>query len=268
MKHILFPTDFSTPANNAFAYAINLAEDLDAYITLFHVFSLPLVSTLLSTAEQTEFYIEEQIISAEKKMDQLLIDNPTHRIRRKVIRCTSFIESEIADYASDQKTDLIIMGMKGEHERLDKWMGSVTTNLMMKAPCPVLAIPEKARYKPIEKVAYARELPSSAEMPMKQLSELASALSAKVEFVTVENLVRRTKSFKPGQERTTYFGVDYDVVTNPSIPDGLNNYVISNNTDVLSLYMPKRKLWERLFHFSTSEEMAYHTVIPLLVFHQ
>jgi hypothetical protein len=50
------------------------------------------------------------------------------------------------------------MGMKGEHQRLDKWMGSVTTNLMMKAPCPVLAIPEKATYEGIKKITLATSL--------------------------------------------------------------------------------------------------------------
>ena len=41
MKKILFPTDFSAPANNAFVYALQLADKLNASITTLHAFSHP-----------------------------------------------------------------------------------------------------------------------------------------------------------------------------------------------------------------------------------
>ena len=43
MKNILFPTDFSEAANNAFVYALKLAEQFDAKITTLHVYELPKV---------------------------------------------------------------------------------------------------------------------------------------------------------------------------------------------------------------------------------
>jgi nucleotide-binding universal stress UspA family protein len=39
MKKILFPTDFSIPANNAFSYAVALAKDLGATIDILHVYN-------------------------------------------------------------------------------------------------------------------------------------------------------------------------------------------------------------------------------------
>jgi len=84
----------------------------------------------------------------------------------------------------------------------------------------------------------------------------------------VENLVRRSREYEPNQPKTTFFGIEYDIVTNASIPEGLNDFVLKNESDILSLYMRKRQLWERLFHLSTSKEMAYHTRIPLLISHK
>ncbi len=60
--------------------------------------------------------------------------------------------------------------------------------------------------------------------------------------------------------------LEYTKVTNPSVVEGLESYLEQKPMDVLSLYIPKRRLWERLFHFRTSKSMAFHTKIPLLVF--
>ena len=40
MKKILFPTDFSNTAQNAFVYALKLAEALDAELDLMHVYHI------------------------------------------------------------------------------------------------------------------------------------------------------------------------------------------------------------------------------------
>ena len=41
MKKILFPTDFSPTAENAFLYALALAAAMKAHLTLIHVYELP-----------------------------------------------------------------------------------------------------------------------------------------------------------------------------------------------------------------------------------
>jgi nucleotide-binding universal stress UspA family protein len=51
---------------------------------------------------------------------------------------------EILDFTSRQRIDLIVMGMHG-HGRKARWLrGSVTDQVLRRAPCPVLAIPASA----------------------------------------------------------------------------------------------------------------------------
>ena len=119
--------------------------------------------------------------------------------------------------------------------------------------CHVLAIPERATYNGIKKIALATELPSSKDIPMLQVSAFADVLAAELEFVSVDNIVRKSKKFQEGQEKETYFGLEYSIIMNPSIPDGLNDFILTNKSDVLSLFIPKRRLWEKLFHLSTSK---------------
>lgn len=46
MKNILFPTDFSQTADNAFIYALHLAKSLGANLHVLHTYSMPIVSGL------------------------------------------------------------------------------------------------------------------------------------------------------------------------------------------------------------------------------
>ena len=43
MKKLLFPTDFSETANNAFVYALKMAKSIDAEVIVLHVYDLPTV---------------------------------------------------------------------------------------------------------------------------------------------------------------------------------------------------------------------------------
>ena len=44
MKKILFPTDFSSTAENAYLYALKLAQQMNAELVTLHVYELPDIS--------------------------------------------------------------------------------------------------------------------------------------------------------------------------------------------------------------------------------
>ena len=44
MKKILFPTDFSETANNAFVYVLEMAKTFKAEVLVLHVYNLPIVT--------------------------------------------------------------------------------------------------------------------------------------------------------------------------------------------------------------------------------
>ncbi|MDP4819531.1 MAG: hypothetical protein NWR67_00880, partial [Saprospiraceae bacterium] len=59
----------------------------------------------------------------------------------------------------------------------------------------------------------------------------------------------------------------YAVIHDDSVMEGLEAYIQLHAIQVLAMYVPKRRLWERLFHKSRTRAMVFHTSIPLLVFH-
>jgi nucleotide-binding universal stress UspA family protein len=266
MKKILFPTDFSQTASNALEYAHQLAGALGAKVDVINIFPIGLADAssvppefLARMLEETEQNAKDQLQSFVASYDGADTQGTTKAIYGM------FTTMEIVDYAKENKYDLIIMGTKGEHGAIDRWMGSVCTETMMKSSCPVIAVPEGAHYQPVDQIAYATTFDPSDTHAVEELMKLAGQLEAKVHFVHVDT----KKNGKPAQEISSkkYPFTDFAVVKSDTVVEGLDTYMEEHQIKMLSLFIPNRRLWERLFHTSFTRKMTYHSDIPLLVFH-
>src|SRR5690554_7583991 len=68
MSKILFPTDFSETATNAFVYALNLAQATDAEIFVLNCYEMPVLST--TSTGQPEM-VQEVYNSIDRKSTRL-----------------------------------------------------------------------------------------------------------------------------------------------------------------------------------------------------
>jgi len=263
MKKILFPTDCSTLSHNALLYAIELARLLDAKIDVYSIFHLPIADASAMPPEYIEQMIEERRVATTKEVAQFLEGNEKY-IDQVRTDYGVFVAAEIYEAAQNDNYDLIVMGTKGSHNAFEKMMGSVTTQVMMHATCPVLAIPENAVYQPIRKAAYATDFHLKDPEMVLQLLDICNALGATVDYVHINK-----DADTPSPEVTDIVGfarVNY--INNPAVEAGLYDYIEANEIDLLALFMPRRGLWERLFHSSFTKKMALHTHLPLLVFRE
>jgi nucleotide-binding universal stress UspA family protein len=269
MKKILFPTDFSPAAANAFLYAHALAEKLHARIDLINVFHIPIGDASNIPPE----YIQRMLDEAEadtlerlKEFAKPCMNSPACGDPKPVYGL--FTAVEICEFAQQYEYDLIAMGTKGERSALEKLMGSVTTDVMMKAHCPVLAIPADAGYHGVAHIAYATAFEPSDEHAVEQLMELAGRLSANVHFVNVNTQTGKQfiQDISMDKEGPYHF-TDFSIVHHASVQEGIEEYIQQRGIDWLALFVPQRRLWERLFHSSFTKKMTFQTGVPLLVFH-
>lgn len=269
MKKILFPTDFSDCAAHAFRYVQELASGLGATVDLLHVFHLPIGDASSVPPEYIQEMLDDMEAKALEELDSFCADyagRPTLGSRRAVYGL--FTPVEITDHAQEGGYDLIAMGTKGERGALEKMMGSVTTDVMMKAACPVLAIPGDAEYRPVGHIAYATDFEPTEEHAVGELMTLAAKLGAQVHFAHVNTGSKGGVIEQVATEKEyPYHFTDFSVINNPSVLDGLDDYIRQRQIDWLAVYIPRRRLWERLFHSSFTKKMTFHTGIPLLVFH-
>jgi nucleotide-binding universal stress UspA family protein len=279
MKKILFPTDFSETANNAFVYALQLADKLKASITTIHIFNHP------------EIYIERGAIHAEalehiyESIDMEEFEN----YKDSIPALRAIAEKENLDHidlyhvmedgavipkitrlAKEGGYDMIVMGTKGAGWVKEIFLGTITGEVMEHAICPVLAVPEKARLDgEINKIAVATEFKSEEKYLLQNVLDLAAVFEAHVYCLNVdlagiqfyaEQKEEFMESFKdtPRLHFKTIEG--FDVMTS------LNDYLEKYRMDLICMLIHKRNFVQELFKYSIAKTMSYHTKIPILSF--
>lgn len=261
---ILFPTDFSPAAHNAYQYAIELAKDIGAMIELIHVYSSSFqpVDLYLSMDQTRRLRVERQA-AMQQKMEDFCNQYDYTNLGDKLVYPGVFTDQEIVE-RTRRGVDLVIMGTKGERNPINKLMGSVTTRLMMNAACPVLAVPENAIYNGIQQITYATSFNTKDDHFIKQLSDFSTLVQADINFLHVTD----DPKIELEEELTMSYKIaKFFVVNNPSLMKGVDEFIQKQHTDILAMYIPKRGLWEQLFHTSFSKKMTFHTDVPLFVFH-
>lgn len=140
---ILVPTDFSSCAAEALHAAVDIAARYGASITLVHVFE-PIVYPF---PEAVGFASVINLADVIDDIDRLLEKNRLQAIEAGAKNVTALQlqghpPSEIADYASDQGFDLIVMGTHGRRGVSRLMIGSVAERVVRIAPCAVLTVHE------------------------------------------------------------------------------------------------------------------------------
>jgi nucleotide-binding universal stress UspA family protein len=141
IRRILFPTDFSEPAEYAWSYALTFAQEFGAEVHLLHVVAPP---PRLTEAYAVNYdpvrMVESQTAEATGSMDrQVEAAKSRGLVFRREIR-EGLDYREIIDYAAKHDIDLIVMATHGRTGLAHVLLGSVAEKVVRKAPCPVLTV--------------------------------------------------------------------------------------------------------------------------------
>jgi len=155
MKRILFPTDFSRCAAQAFPYAVQLAYDYAAELHVLH--SVALHGYIDGKAEHHVDDLDEIYLQLEKlasrRMSSLVADVDTGRVVIKKIETRSIsVAWVILDYVADENIDVVVIGTHGRRGLGQIVLGSVAEELVRTAPCPVLTVRELESPRSIEAI--------------------------------------------------------------------------------------------------------------------
>ena len=140
VQHVLVPIDFSTTADRALEYAIALAQQLQARLTLLHVLDLTPVTMEEMTAGVAATYLDDLETDA-----QHLLQASRERVQRAGLQGESLLvqgtpTQTIVDTAGEQGVDLILMGTHGRTGLAHVFLGSVAEHVVRQGPCPVLVV--------------------------------------------------------------------------------------------------------------------------------
>jgi nucleotide-binding universal stress UspA family protein len=123
VRNILYATDFSSYANQAYFHAVALAERHGARLTIVHVRQ--------EGSDREQNYWRDQL-------EQIRPLNPRIDVRHVLLAGDP--AGEIIRYATEARADLIVLGTHGRTGLDRLLMGSVAEKVLRGAPCSVLVV--------------------------------------------------------------------------------------------------------------------------------
>lgn len=133
-RKILFATDFSESANTTFAFAVGLAQEQQAHLTLLHVIEKPKTGDLVQPHEIEQFALDHLASFAEGEAG--LVSEP------RTIIVHGAPGEKILEVAAREQADLIVLGLhesKG-YLRATHLPTAVAHRVISQATCPVLTV--------------------------------------------------------------------------------------------------------------------------------
>ncbi len=275
MKNLLFPTDFSKPAEHAMDFAVYLAQANDSEITILHVYGSPFVDQYM-TPETISAIMHESKIKSETDIknlkEELSVKHPWLKVNTRVEH--GFVVDATLKVAEELKCDYIIMGTKGASGIFDKIIGSNTLGVIEKATCPVWAIPGSTHIKEIKTVMYATDYIGDDIAAINQILKFSKLVGAETKVVHFHELYEPNISDADNyrkmnlQDHFKAENISFINLNRDGVTEGIETYVENQNPNVLVLAMHKRGFWSSLFHSSTTKHFALSSKIPLLTIHK
>lgn len=275
---ILFPTDFSNASQNAFVYALKLAEKLKGTITVLHIYEVLEAHTWIEeTINMQE--LNEKIASGEMERfnyEMALL----HRIAnvhnaagievQYSMKENDHVVPAILAEAKSLDAELIVMGTTGAHGIKEIFFGSVASKVMETASCPVFIVPDTANYRGIEKIGLMLEAKQDGMPLISKAIPIATALGAHLDCMHVDVYDPAKVKAKMASYAAAFadasnvsFHTHYDLDSEKGVLD----YMRKHQMDVIILGVHHERKWLEFFSSNVVKRIAYHSDIPLIGLH-
>ncbi|MEP7308892.1 MAG: universal stress protein [Acidobacteriota bacterium] len=139
-RRLLCPVDFSASSTTALQVASSFAKESDGELKLVHVLDWPEDDELMMKRLNTPEFRLPLEASVERRLEALI----TEEVRTWAKPSTVVIHGKpyrrILEIAAEDKTDLIVMGVRGRNPLDLMLFGSTTNHVVRRASCPVLTL--------------------------------------------------------------------------------------------------------------------------------
>ena len=280
MRHVLIPTDFSPQSAHACHYALRLAQELPLHLHLLHVISGPAEAPhpMGSEHDHDPAYEAAQHQMAQlqaelaHKAAQLGIETPVKGMIR-----TGEVASETLHAVAATRAELLLLGIKPRSLAYRIFVGSHANHILEQSPVPVLAVPAGAHYHGIRRCLYASAFDPADGPAIDALFHLFRTLQPEIRVVHIADegldrlppvehlrLTERLRSHLHDDHRL--YPLETAILDSGNLFRALDAYTESEGIDLLAMTTHRRSLFKRLFDPSLTEEVLFHTQVPLLVY--
>lgn len=276
MTKILFPTDFSKTAKNAYLYALTMARAIDAEIVVLHSFLLPLIDESGIPANFKEVFDTIAFQNQEKLDEHMLFLNKVASKRGfEDIKATALLKSGDLHLAMEQVVELeginlVVMGTSGTTGWFQSILGSQTGDAIASLSVPVMSIPLGLKFTKINTIGFANLYREKDFVALQKLSAMTAPFNSTIKsiFVKKPNSEVTQQQIDTWEKRCSQLNVKFFVIPDDDVRATIDDFITNQNIDVLAMLTEKRGFFQELFNSSLTQKLSNKLDIPILAFHE
>lgn len=276
IKKIICPTDFSDAANNAAEYAAKLAQVLNAELLLVNVERILPVADVVSLGSGIDSNARENALLASGRLKEMSSEI------NKAFKISTNYEVDItarslakALSSLGKKNTMIVMGTNGADNLSQFYFGTNTYNVIKKAECPVLLVPENYSYGTYKNILYAFPYEEKGRHALNQLHEFLKNFNTQITFLHVskkDSEISRDVFRAVKEEVEQYFGGNHNLefkrTFSDDVSDAIDNFIQEHPADLLVMAARHKNVIESVFKKkSLLAKLSVIASYPILVFH-
>ncbi len=260
MKDIIIPVDFSETSLNAARYAAAMLSGKENNrIILYTMFK----------EEDDEAISEQYLQSLKAEMEQ----NGVVNIETIKELGTDFIDS-LGRLAYQKTAELIIMGITEKEEWRQFLTGSNTLKMAEQNVCPVMIIPQNAKYNGITNISLASDFQDVDATPALAIKTVLEIFNAQLHIVNVDNehYVSLTEEFlterSKMQKMFADFNPEFYFIGMNDFYEAIEQFTTDKKIDLLIIIPKNHSFINSIFSRSHTKKLAFSSNVPLLAVHQ
>lgn len=267
---ILFPTDFTEDAAQAYTYALEIASKTGAALHILHAVEEPFdfatrVEEAVDAQKQKAQTIFEKQMSDLKTNDQYKDLNVEFHIKR------GKPYGVINDMAQKIEADLLVMGTKGESSIKRILYGNVTSDVILDSQVPILTVPANSKKPYLDRFLFTTDFRSKDMEALTATVGLAEVFDAELHILHVsenkgleEDI--RFRGFKDlVKERFNYDNLHFRHLDSERFSKGVSLFLEEYPFSLIVLTRYKKVFLRTLLWANNTQELTYHTHVPMLV---
>jgi nucleotide-binding universal stress UspA family protein len=275
MKKILFPTDFSEVATNAFVHALHFANIVNGELVLLHTYEVPIYdsqffpqnySTIYDSVQLAEFdMFKEEVHKLRKIAEKQHLDKikMSHRL------VDGGLMVNIKQAIKEEKIDFVIMGTSGATGWAEFFVNSNTGTVITRVDIPVLSIPLEAKFNKIQTIGFTTNFNNKDKKALATLLEIVYKTKSTIKCLHVKTSTSTIldATIKEWQTEFKSEPIQFSIIPSDEVKETILEFINYKHIDILAMVNFKRNFFVDLFNPSLTKKIANHSNVPVLALH-
>jgi len=276
MKKILFPTDFSDAATNAFVHALEFANIVKAELILLHTFEIPVYDSQYFPENYASIYNSIELAKFEMFKDEIpklrtiAIERNLEDIVIKHRLMDGDLIYNLKNAVEEDQVDFVIMGTTGISDWTKFFFGSNTNSVISGVEVPVLCVPEDAKFKKINNIGFTTKYREKDKKELRKVLKIAKKTNAKVKslYVKTSGSDVSENTIKEWQLEFADENVEFLILPSDEVKETIVDFILYKDIDILTTITHKKSFFESIFDSGFSKKITKEVSVPVLIMHE